>query len=98
MSTLSNCLKGLAAVALIAASPVLVIFAVPFGCGMASDVLNAAGTPAALAFTTGICLAVLAWTRHRSHAAHPAIPARRLAKSLDSISAGAQPVVIGPRT
>ncbi len=52
-SALNTCLKGLAAIALIAASPVLIVFVVPFGCGMAGDVMNAAGTPAALAFTTG---------------------------------------------
>jgi hypothetical protein len=77
MNTLGNCLKGLAAVALIAASPVLVVFAVPFGCGMAGDVLNAAGTPAALAFTTGTCLAALAWARWRTRDPRPApTPAR----------------------
>jgi hypothetical protein len=79
MSALTNCLKGLAAVAVIAAGPVFVIFAVPFGCGLAGDVLSAAGTPAALAFTTGICLAALAWARYRSR---PAAPERRAAGSL----------------
>ena len=71
MNTLKNCLKGLAAVALIAASPVFIIFGIPFGCGMAGDVLSAAGTPAALALTTGVCLAALAWARYRSRPAMP---------------------------
>lgn len=62
---LSTCLKGLAAVVVIAASPVLIVFAVPFGCGVAGDVLTAAGTPAALGLTTAICIAALAWARYR---------------------------------
>jgi hypothetical protein len=79
MITLSKFFKGLAAVALIAASPIFVVFAVPFGCGLVGDVLNAAGTPAALALTTGICIAALVWTRYRSR---PAMPQRRAARLL----------------
>jgi hypothetical protein len=82
MSTLTNCLKGLAAIAVIAASPVFIIFAVPFGCGMAGDVLNAAGTPAALAFTAAICLAALAWVRYRGRLSRTATPERRTVESL----------------
>jgi hypothetical protein len=82
MSTLSNCLKGLAAVALIAASPVFIIFAVPFGYGMARDVLNTTGTAAALAVTAAICLAALRWVRYRGRLSHLAMPKHRTAKSL----------------
>ena len=79
---LTNCLKGLAAIALIAASPVFVIFAIPFGCGLGSDVLDATGPATALAFTTGICLAALAWARYRGRFARAAMPKRRVARSL----------------
>jgi hypothetical protein len=82
MSTLTNCLKGLAAVAVIAASPVFIIFAVPFGCGVASDVANAAGAPAALACTTAICIAASAWARYRPREPRHAPPKARPVKSL----------------
>jgi hypothetical protein len=82
MTTLSSCLKGLAVVALIAASPVFIIFAAPFGYGMATDVLNTTGTAAALAVTTGICLAALAWTRYRGRFTRLAMPKRRVVRSL----------------
>jgi hypothetical protein len=81
MNTLTSCLKGLAAIVVIAASPVFIVFVVPFGCGMAGDVLNAAGTPAALAFTTGVCIAALAWTRYRSRLARAAVSERGSAGS-----------------
>jgi membrane protein implicated in regulation of membrane protease activity len=65
MNLLANFCKGLAAAALLAASPVLIVFAVPFGCGMAGDIADAVGTPAALSLTTAICIATLAWVCYR---------------------------------
>jgi hypothetical protein len=82
MRILSNTLKGLAAIALIAASPILIVFIVPFGFGIASDLLNAAGTPAALAATIAICTAALAWTRYRSRLSRIAMPEHEPARSL----------------
>ncbi|HEY1797834.1 MAG TPA: hypothetical protein VGG57_17105 [Stellaceae bacterium] len=79
MSTLNTCLKGLAAGALIAASPIFIVFIVPFGCGLASDMLDAAGAPAALAVMISICIAALAWTRYRWR---PAMPDRRAVGAL----------------
>lgn len=71
MSMLNCCLKGLAAIALLAASPVLIVFALPFGCGFGRDVLDATGPAPALAVTTGICLGALAWTRRRGRLIGP---------------------------
>lgn len=82
MNTLTNCLKGLAAIALIAASPVFIIFAVPFGCGMAGDLLDATGPAAALVVTAGICLAALVWARHRGRAPRVSAPNPQPVKSL----------------
>lgn len=82
MSTLSTSLKGLAVILLIAASPIFVIFAGPFGCGIASDVLDAAGTPAALALTTTVCIGALAWVRYRGRWSRLALPRRHAARSV----------------
>ncbi|HEX3885059.1 MAG TPA: hypothetical protein VHW66_20565 [Stellaceae bacterium] len=82
MTMLTNCCKGLAAIALIAASPVFIIYAVPFACGLVGDLLNADGGPASLSITAGICLAALVWARYRARDAAPEAPVRRTAKSL----------------
>jgi hypothetical protein len=82
MSMLTNCLKGLAAIAIIAASPIFIVFAAPFGCGLADDVLNAIGTPAAIAVTAAACLAAWSWTRHRPRDSRRAATRPRLVKAL----------------
>ena len=69
--TVTKLAKTLAAIAAFALSPILVIFAVPFGCGFTADVLNAAGTPAALAVTAGVSLAALWWSRSRVRGEQP---------------------------
>ena len=81
MSTLTTIAKRAAVIAAIAASPALLILAVPFGYGIAGDLLALAGTPASLAFTTAVCLAALVWTRYRMRAPDPELAARREAKS-----------------
>jgi len=82
MSTPINCIKGLAAVALTMASPVLVIYAAPFGYGIARDLSDSAEAPASLALTASICLAALLWTRRRSRLPVPATPEPRPVKPL----------------
>jgi hypothetical protein len=81
MNALTILLKGAATVALIAASPILIIFAGPFAYGMAGDVVGLAGTAAPLATTAAICLGALAWVRWRPRDAAPTAP-RQPAKSL----------------
>lgn len=71
---LTNCLKGLAVIAIIMASPVFVVFAAPFGWGMANDLLKAAGGPAALAVTAAACLAAFFWARHRPREGRASTP------------------------
>ena len=82
MGALTNCLRGLAVIAIIAASPVFIVFAVPFGCGVAGDFLSAAGAPIAIALTAAACVAALSWVRWRPRAPHSAAPESRPAKSL----------------
>lgn len=76
---LTNWCKGLAAIGFFAASPVFIVFALPFGCGLAGDILNAAGNAAALGATTAVCIAALVWVRYRSR---PPMVERRTARSL----------------
>lgn len=71
MSAPTTCAKWATAIAVIVTSPALLIFAVPFGCGMVGDALSAAGTPIAFALTTGICLAALGWARYRGQGQEP---------------------------
>jgi hypothetical protein len=82
MSTLTNCCKGLAAIALIGASPVFVIYGLPLAYGLVADLLNADGGPASLSITIGVCLSALAWARYHARDSRPVAPTRRTAKSL----------------
>jgi hypothetical protein len=65
-----------------AASPVFIVFAAPFGCGIANDLLDAGGTLTAIAVTAAACLAVLSWIRYRPRDSRPVVPSPRLVKPL----------------
>ena len=66
---------------MIAASPVLMIYALPFACGLVGDLLDEPGGPASLSVTAGICLAALTWARYRARAPRPEATPHRTAKS-----------------
>jgi hypothetical protein len=74
METLAICAKWMGAIGAILLSPIVLIFAAPFGWGVTRDLLGIAGTPAALGVTLSVSIAALLWTRHR---ARPAPPRRR---------------------